>query len=136
MPDFQRERLLIIGPRYANERFLAQGIGFRRDQLEMIDLFSYSSHVRQADMHKLPYGDEAFSAVVCGWVFAYSDDPSTAASEVTRVLKPGGVLVFGMETLRAEADRLKGAEDVAAAFASLEVRDNLVMVLCKPSFAC
>lgn len=38
----------------------------------------------------LPYADESFDLVFSNWVFEHIDDPTLAANELLRVVKPGG----------------------------------------------
>ncbi|MGL5097922.1 MAG: methyltransferase domain-containing protein, partial [Planctomycetia bacterium] len=45
------------------------------------------------DAHQLPFGDDAFDAVVTFNTFEHLHSPHTAAKEIFRVLKPGGRLV-------------------------------------------
>jgi SAM-dependent methyltransferase len=47
-----------------------------------------------ADAHHLPFRDEVFDAVVTFNTFEHLREPDRAASEVYRVLKPGGKLVL------------------------------------------
>jgi SAM-dependent methyltransferase len=58
----------------------------------------------QADLTRLPYGDAAFDAVVCGWVIEHLPDPRPGLRELARVLTPGGKLL-----LMATEDTLTGA---------------------------
>lgn len=46
-----------------------------------------------ADAHRLPFEDESFSTIVSMAVFEHLQWPLLAASEVKRVLKPGGVFI-------------------------------------------
>ncbi len=46
---------------------------------------------RVADLHELPFPDSSFDAAFEHAVFMYLKDPVRAATEVSRVLKPGGV---------------------------------------------
>ena len=46
------------------------------------------------DAHRLPLRDATVDAIVCTEVFEHLLDPPTAASEMIRVLKPGGRLVL------------------------------------------
>jgi SAM-dependent methyltransferase len=46
------------------------------------------------DAHYLPFADETFDAVVTFNTFEHLHDPKRAASEIHRVLKPGGKLVL------------------------------------------
>jgi SAM-dependent methyltransferase len=57
-----------------------------------------------ADLTKLPYGDAAFDAVVCGWVIEHLPDPRPGLGELHRILAPGGKLL-----LLATEDTLTGA---------------------------
>lgn len=89
--------LLIIGPRYESEIFLAESLGWRRNRVSAIDLLTYSPRVTQADMHAMPFPPSSFEAVVCGWTLSYSMEPDVAVREIDRVCAPGAVVVFGVE---------------------------------------
>jgi SAM-dependent methyltransferase len=72
----------------------AGGTRFRLDnclELEHV-LFRHTDVV--ADAHHLPFRDQAFDAVVTFNTFEHLADPVRAASEIHRVLKPGGRLVL------------------------------------------
>lgn len=47
-----------------------------------------------ADAHHLPFRDESFEAVIAFNVFEHLHDPNRAASEIFRVLKPGGKVII------------------------------------------
>lgn len=47
-----------------------------------------------ADAHRLPFKDRVFDAVVSFNTFEHLHDPTTAAREIFRVLKPGGKVVI------------------------------------------
>ena len=47
-----------------------------------------------ADLTKLPYADQSFDAVVCGWVLEHLPDPRPGLSELARVMQPGGKLLL------------------------------------------
>jgi ubiquinone/menaquinone biosynthesis C-methylase UbiE len=49
---------------------------------------------RQADAMHLPFGDRSFDAVACQFGVMFFPDKVRAFSEVRRVLRPGGALVF------------------------------------------
>jgi ubiquinone/menaquinone biosynthesis C-methylase UbiE len=57
-----------------------------------------------ADLTRLPFGDEQFDAVVCGWVLEHLPDPRPGLRELARVLRPGGKLL-----LLSTEDTLTGA---------------------------
>lgn len=89
--------LLVVGPRTEGEILALMAYGFERSHVEAIDLISYSPWIKLGDVHELPYADDSFDAVMLGWVLAYSEDPRRAASEVLRVVRPGGVIAVGVE---------------------------------------
>jgi len=47
-----------------------------------------------ADVHHLPFRSEAFDRVICFAAFPHFDEPKKAIGEMTRVIKPGGMLVI------------------------------------------
>ena len=47
-----------------------------------------------ADMTRLPFADETFDAVTCGYVIEHLDDPRPGLREIRRVLKPGGRMLL------------------------------------------
>jgi SAM-dependent methyltransferase len=49
---------------------------------------------READLHHLPFADESFALVTCQTVLIHVADPRAALAELTRVLAPGGWLLF------------------------------------------
>lgn len=51
------------------------------------------------DAHALPFADETFDTVVASQVFEHLHDPFVAASELCRVLKPGGRAVVAVPFL-------------------------------------
>jgi ubiquinone/menaquinone biosynthesis C-methylase UbiE len=51
---------------------------------------------READGAKLPFGDNAFGAVVCAFGIMFIPDKAAALREARRVLKPGGSLLFNV----------------------------------------
>jgi SAM-dependent methyltransferase len=57
-----------------------------------------------ADLTRLPYADDSFDAIVCGWVLEHLPDPRPGLHELARVLRPGGKLL-----LLATEDTLTGA---------------------------
>jgi len=51
---------------------------------------------RQADAMQLPFDDASFDAVVCQFGVMFFPDKAVAFSEMHRVLRPGGVLIFNV----------------------------------------
>lgn len=100
-------RVLSIGPRTEGELFNIAAHGFDMRRIRGIDLISYSPLVDLGDMHQLPYEDNSWDAVVCGWVFAYSENKKQAASEVVRVCRPGGVIGVGVEYNPLDAESIE-----------------------------
>jgi ubiquinone/menaquinone biosynthesis C-methylase UbiE len=46
------------------------------------------------DLTRLPYQDNCFDAIVCGWVLEHLPDPQPGLFELARVLRPGGKLLL------------------------------------------
>jgi hypothetical protein len=114
----EERKLLVIGPRYENEIFISRGLGLKSRQIFCIDSFSYSSLISLGDMHKMKFGSQFFSEVLCSWTLSYSSVPDIAAEEITRVTKIGGKIVISIEKVtEIEMDRgvkgvLKGEERI------------------------
>ena len=59
-PNLIKEKILILGPRYENEIYLAKAFGFKK--VYALDTFSYSPLVEMGDIHNLKYSDNFFDA--------------------------------------------------------------------------
>lgn len=57
-----------------------------------------------ADLMHLPFPDDCFDGVTCGYVLEHLPDPRTGLSEMTRVMRPGGRML-----LLATEDSFSGA---------------------------
>ena len=97
IPDCPKDDLLVIGPRYEPECSMARGLGWPKRGVRGLDTFSYSPAIDVGDMHRLPYADESFSAIICSWTLSYSSQPKVACAEMQRVLRPGGYLVVSIQ---------------------------------------
>ena len=89
-------KVLSIGPRTEGEIFNILAYGFRKENIKAVDLMSYTPWIEVGDMHNLPFPDNSFDIIICGWVIAYSDNKKKAAAEMARVTKPGGVISIGV----------------------------------------
>jgi len=85
-------KVLIIGPKLESEILSVISYGIPLRNIKAIDLITYSPWVDQGDMHNLPYQDDTFDLIICGWVIAYSDDKQKAAEEMIRVSKNGCII--------------------------------------------
>jgi SAM-dependent methyltransferase len=68
---------------------------------------------RQADAQRLPFADAAFDCIVCQFGVMFFPDKPRAFSEIRRVLKPGGRLLFNTW------DRLETNEFAATVHAAI-----------------
>jgi SAM-dependent methyltransferase len=62
------------------------------------------AEVVEAGAESLPFGADEFDTVIATLVFCTIPDPGAALTEVARVLKPGGRMLF-LEHVRAHSDR-------------------------------
>lgn len=90
-------KVLIIGPRNENDLLSLFGQGFAWGNITGLDLISYSPKIVLGDMHKIPFDDNSFDVILCGWTLSYSATPRQAAIEIVRVGKPGSTVGVGVE---------------------------------------
>lgn len=90
-------KILTIGPRTEGEILNLMAYGFKASNITGLDLITYSPWIKLGDMHKMPFGDNSFDAIILGWVLAYSKTPRVAALEIVRVAKAGAVVAIGVE---------------------------------------
>lgn len=94
----QARSILLIGPRNENDLLIASAFfDLPLDCVRGLDLISYSKQIDLGDMHQMPYGENEFDVVICGWTLSYSNDPQQLAAEMTRVCKPQGLIAVGVE---------------------------------------
>lgn len=90
--------VLLIGPRNENDLLIASAFfDLPLDCIRGLDLISYSKQIDLGDMHDMPYEDNQFDVVICGWTLSYSNDPQKLADEMMRVCKPQGLIAVGVE---------------------------------------
>jgi ubiquinone/menaquinone biosynthesis C-methylase UbiE len=70
--------------------------GYSPSKIRGVDLFSLFADIEVGDLHQLPFPDNHFDIVLCGWVLAYSENRELAAAEIKRVLRPGGMFSIGV----------------------------------------
>jgi SAM-dependent methyltransferase len=90
-------KILVIGPRNEYDLILLAGLGFGFRNVRGLDLISYSPRIDLGDMHNMPYPDNTWDAVVCGWTLSYSASPQKAAAEILRVVRDQGFISMGVE---------------------------------------
>ena len=92
------QSVLLIGPRNENDLLIASAFfDIPLKHVRGLDLISYSRQIDLGDMHAMPYEDDQFDAVICGWTLSYSHQPQVLADEMMRVCKPNGVIAVGVE---------------------------------------
>ncbi len=84
--------VLCIGCRNARELDLFETGGFKRTT--GIDLFSVDPRIEPMDMHELTFADDSFDVAYTCHSLEHAFDPTTVASEITRVVRPGGACVI------------------------------------------
>lgn len=89
-------KVLSIGPRTLGEILNIQSYGFSYKNIYGLDLFSLNKKIEVGDMHDLPWDDNFFDIVLCGWAIAYSENKKLVANEISRVLKKDGIFSIGV----------------------------------------
>ena len=89
--------VLIIGPRNENDLLKLMASGFSLSRVRGLDLMSYSPWIDVGDMHKTPYEDNRWDAIICGWTLSYSRNPVLFSREMIRIAKPGCTLAIAVE---------------------------------------
>ncbi|HWM11820.1 MAG TPA: class I SAM-dependent methyltransferase [Solirubrobacteraceae bacterium] len=69
-----------------------------------VERWGRPARVHRAPAEALPFADDSFDTVVSTLVLCTVADPALAISEIARVLRPGGRLLF-VEHLRSDAER-------------------------------
>lgn len=62
------------------------------------DIFNDHLYPITASMNYTPFADSAFDAVLCLETMMHSDNPNTTLNELTRIIKPDGIIVFNLST--------------------------------------
>ena len=88
---------LATGPGYAAARAAKRGasvvgVDGAEAMLSQARRLHPSLEFRQADVHRLPFDDASFDAVVGNFVILHLGRPEQATAEFVRVLRPGGRL--------------------------------------------
>ncbi len=65
------------------------GLDFSAEQIEIARRRVPGAEFIEGDAQNLPYDDDCFDAVVCGYGIIHVPDPQRALAEIVRVLKPG-----------------------------------------------
>jgi Methyltransferase domain len=92
-----KSNVLIIGPRNENDLLKLIASGFSQSRVRGLDLMSYSPWIDVGDMHKTPYKDNQWDAIVCGWTLSYSRNPVLFSREMIRIAKPGCAIAIAVE---------------------------------------
>jgi SAM-dependent methyltransferase len=99
------ERLLVIGPRNVHELLLAWLHGYRWKNIYGADLYSTNRRIVRMDMNALAFAAGSFDAVSVYSTLAYSSDIRRTLTEIHRVLKPAGRLVFQLGYTKSDEPR-------------------------------
>jgi len=92
--ELRNENILIIGGKNVVELFIAWLYGFQWKNISGIDLFSLHPKILIMDMEDMKFPNESYDNVTMANVYGYQLDPEKCISEISRILKPGGKLVF------------------------------------------
>jgi len=88
-------RILAVGARTEAEILSLIACGFSADNIEAIDLFSYTPLISLGDVARIDFDDDHFDVVILGWVLEFVTDIEKAVSECIRVSRNGGLICIG-----------------------------------------
>lgn len=103
-PLHTKEVLSKLAPIYVRGRLIDVGAGsckykkiFQQyiTEYQSCDSFDAPHIDRRVDAHNLPYKDKEFDTVICTMVLEHVEKPWIVASELQRILKPGGHCIVG-----------------------------------------
>ena len=72
----------------------ATGIDFSAEAVKIATLNVIGADIHEGDAQSLPFDEDAYDAVICGFGIIHVPNPTKALSEMRRVLKPGGRLAL------------------------------------------
>jgi 2-polyprenyl-3-methyl-5-hydroxy-6-metoxy-1,4-benzoquinol methylase len=77
------------------------GVDISMDMIELArsnneDLSESIISLQRGDIERLPFRNESFDAVVCMETLMHVPDPRTAIKELSRVARPGGIVILGI----------------------------------------
>jgi SAM-dependent methyltransferase len=125
-------RVLDVGGRYQPYRPL---LGAKVGRYVAIDLIRTGLVSVVASGEALPFADEAFDLAMATQVMEYFPDPSRAARQIHRVLKPGGILLASVPACAptfGDEQRWRftraGLRSVLSCFAEVEIAPEVYSV--------
>ena len=86
------------------------------DYAALFPVWQHHAHTIAAEGEHLPFADVSFDVVLCDNVVDHAEDPARIARELSRVLKPGGLLYFTVNfhhSIYSAAARLHSAWNAA-----------------------
>ncbi len=90
--DYLGEKILDNGCGLYAESYLPEGYDVYR--IDLIKQFKEDEHSYVGDAEKLPFGDNEFGVVISKEVYGYLINSDKCLNEMTRVLKPNGLLIL------------------------------------------
>lgn len=96
-----------VASRAAHRGAVACGIDLSPRMIELANSLHVGIDFREADVEALPFQDDAFDAVVCGFGIGHFPNPERAMTECVRVLRQRGRLALSWWDLPSRA-RLQG----------------------------
>ena len=89
---FSKMKVLSVGPRNESEIFKLVSVGFKLENIESIDLHTYSKLITLGDMANIPFDRDKFDLVIVGWVLVYTNEIEKSIKELIRVTKNNGII--------------------------------------------
>lgn len=88
------KKILIVGPKFITELFLAWTYGFKWTNIYAIDIISNHPKIRLMDVDSLNFDDLKFDCISMANVFGYNKNPYDCIKGISDHLNKEGILVF------------------------------------------
>src|SRR5215204_4870626 len=83
-----------VAARAAERGAIATGVDLAPGMVALARHLHPGIEFREGEVEALPFGDDAFDALVCSFGLGHFPDPERAAAECARVVEPGGRLAL------------------------------------------
>ncbi len=93
----RKKKILLVGPRNEGEIFNFMASGFHSENIDAIDLVSYSRKIKILDMHSIDKLKKKYDLIYFGFVLNYSKNINKVIYRAKKILKKSGYIGIANE---------------------------------------